>query len=133
MNSTEPTNQQLKEMARVDVDQPFDMVNLLKYRAFASYNSANQNAVGRTGREAYGEYGKVVLPMIFQLGGTLVYRGSCKFQFVGDENQNYDELIVVRYPSIRAYLEMFDSSQYQSAIPHRKAGLEFRVLHVCVP
>ncbi|MBT5199872.1 MAG: DUF1330 domain-containing protein, partial [Gammaproteobacteria bacterium] len=37
------------------------------------------------------------------------------------------------YPSRRAYLDMFNSSEYQSAIRHRKAGLEFRVLHVCTP
>ncbi len=133
MISTEPTSHQLEEMVGADADQPFDMINLLKYRAIAVYESDNENAIGRTGREAYNEYGKVVLPQITALGGILAYRGSCKFHFVGDENQDYDELIVVRYPSRRAYLDMFHSPEYQSAIVHRKAGLAFRVLHVCTP
>jgi uncharacterized protein (DUF1330 family) len=133
MISTEPTSHQLEEMASTDVDQPFDMINLLKYRAVAIYDLEDENEIGLTGREAYNEYGKVVLPKIVALGGSLAYRGSCKFHFVGDENQDYDELIVVRYPSRQAYLDMFHSPEYQSAILHRKAGLEFRVLHVCTP
>ena len=133
MNTTEPTLRQLEEMASSDLDRSFDMINLLKYREFAVYDSEDENTIGRTGREAYGEYGKVVLPKIIALGGKLAYRGSCQYHFVGDESQEYDELIIVRYPSRRAYLDMFNSYEYQSAIRHRKAGLEFRVLHVCTP
>jgi uncharacterized protein (DUF1330 family) len=42
-------------------------------------------------------------------------------------------VIIVRYPSRKAYIDMFSSPEYQSAIMHRKAGLEFRVLHECTP
>ena len=83
----------------------------------------------RAGREAYNEYGEVVLPKIRALGGSLAYRGSCDHLFVGDKSQHYDEIIIVHYPSRTAYLDMFNSSEYQAAIVHRKAGLEFRVLH----
>jgi uncharacterized protein (DUF1330 family) len=129
MRSTEPTKMQLDEMAASDLDAAFDMINLLKYRDVARYESAVENAKGRSGREAYNEYGKVALPKILAMGGSLAYRGSCDHLFVGDETQNYDEIIIVHYPSRTAYLQMFNSSEYQSAIFHRKAGLEFRVLH----
>jgi uncharacterized protein (DUF1330 family) len=129
MHSTEPTELQLRELAEADQDSAFDMVNLLKYRDVAKYDSAVENAKGRSGREAYNEYAKVVLPKIRALGGSLAYRGKCDHLFVGDESQAYDELIVVRYPCRKAYLEMFRSADYQSAIKHRKAGLEFRILH----
>jgi len=129
MRSTEPTKTQLEEFAGSDQDVPFDMVNLLKYRDMARYDSADEDAKKRTGREAYNEYGKVVLPKILALGGSLVYRGSCDHLFVGDASQHYDEIIIVHYPSRKAYLEMFRSTEYQAAIQHRKAGLAFRVLH----
>lgn len=129
MRSTEPTKSQLDEIAASDPDVAFDMINLLKYRDVARYESALESAKGRTGREAYNEYGKVVLPKIRALGGSLAYRGSCNHLFVGDESQHYDEIIIVHYPSRSAYLDMFNSSEYQAAIVHRKAGLEFRVLH----
>lgn len=129
MRSTEPTKSQLAELTARDQDTPFDMINLLKYRDIAQYDSADQNQKARTGREAYNEYGKVALPKILALGGSLIYRGRCDHLFVGDESQHYDEMIIVHYPSRRAYLEMFHSQEYQAAIEHRMAGLAFRVLH----
>ena len=133
MISTEPTAAQIKGMAEADLDSSFDMINLLKYRPVAIYESHAENSKGRTGREAYNEYGKVVLPKIVECGGHLAYRGACDHHFVGDDSQDYDELIVVRYPSRKAYLNMCNSPEYQGAIMHRKAGLEFRVLHECTP
>jgi len=67
------------------------------------------------------------------LGGSIVYMGKNDHLFVGDRSQGYDELIIVRYPSRKAYLDMFNSVEYQEAIKHRKAGLVFRVLHESTP
>lgn len=131
MNTTEPSDKQLAQMKEQDQVTPFDMVNLLKYRDTAQYASSVDDKTVCTGREAYNEYAKIVLPMILRLGGSLVYRGRCDHLFVGTEGQDYDEVIVVRYPSRKAYLTMFNSLEYQNAIKHRKAGLEFRVLHGC--
>jgi len=133
MLSTEPTEIQLRELSKADQETPFDMINQINYRPVAIYESAVDNAIGRSGREAYQEYGKVALPKIIALGGSIVYMGKSGHLFVGDQSQRYDELIIVRYPSRRAYLEMFNSAAYQEAIKHRKAGLEFRVLHESTP
>ena len=133
MISTEPTDSQLREISEADQESPFDMINLIKYRSVAIYESEADNAFGRSGREAYQEYGMVAFSKIIGMGGSLVYRGTCDHHFVGDESQNYDDLIIVRYPSRRAYLEMFNSTEYQEAIKHRKAGLEYRVLHESTP
>ena len=133
MATTEPTETQLRKITDTDQESSFDMINLIKYRPTAIYESAADNAIGRSGREAYQEYGLVAFPKIIGMGGSLVYKGTCDHQFVGDESQNYDDLIIVRYPSRRAYLEMFNSTEYQEAIKHRKAGLEYRVLHESTP
>jgi len=133
MATTEPTETQLRKITETDQESSFDMINLIKYRPTAIYESAADNAIGRSGREAYQEYGLVAFPKIIGMGGSLVYKGTCDHQFVGDESQNYDDLIIVRYPSRRAYLEMFNSTEYQEAIKHRQAGLEYRVLHESTP
>ena len=133
MATTEPTETQLRKITETDQESSFDMINLIKYRPTAIYESAADNAIGRSGRKAYQEYGLVAFPKIIGMGGSLVYKGTCDHQFVGDESQNYDDLIIVRYPSRRAYLEMFNSTEYQEAIKHRKAGLEYRVLHESTP
>ena len=75
----------------------------------------------------------MAIPKISALGGSIVYKGACDHLFVGDQPQDYDELIIVRYPSRKAYLEMLNSAEYQEAIKHRKAGLEFRVLQESTP
>jgi uncharacterized protein (DUF1330 family) len=133
MVSTEPTEIQLREISEADQETPFDMINQIKYRPVAIYESEIDNALGRSGREAYQEYGKVALPKIIALGGSIVYVGKSDHLFVGDQSRGYDELIIVRYPSRKAYLKMFNSAEYQEAIKHRKAGLEFRVLHESTP
>ena len=129
MVSTEPTETQLREITEADQETPFDMINLIKFRPIAIYDSEIENDIGRSGREAYQEYVKTAFPKIMALGGSLVYRGTCDHLFVGDESQDYDELIIVHYPHRRAYLEMFNAVEYQEAIKHRIAGLEYRVLH----
>ena len=74
MVSTEPTEIQLREISEADQETPFDMINQIKYRPVAIYESEIDNALGRSGREAYQEYGKVALPKIIALGGSIVYR-----------------------------------------------------------
>jgi uncharacterized protein (DUF1330 family) len=128
--SSEPTAQQVETVRQnADLDAPFDMVNLIKYRPLAVYSSDEDNALGRTGREAYKAYTDIVLPMIAELGGSIAYRAANQNQFVGHAGQDYDDIIIVSYPSRRAYLEMFDTETYKGALKHRKAGLEYRVLH----
>ncbi len=60
------------------------------------YESEADNALGRTGREAYHEYGKEALPEIIELGGSIVYMGRCDHFFVGHQAQSFDDLIIVR-------------------------------------
>ncbi|MFT7437540.1 MAG: hypothetical protein ACI8WL_000812, partial [Polaribacter sp.] len=71
MVSTEPTDTQLRELMEADQESPFDMINLVKYRPIAIYESAADNAIGRSGREAYQEYGMVAFPKIIGMGGSL--------------------------------------------------------------
>ena len=59
MATTEPTETQLRKITETDQESSFDMINLIKYRPTAIYESAADNAIGRSGREAYQEYGLV--------------------------------------------------------------------------
>lgn len=129
--TAEPTAAQLEALARVAAsgqDGPFSMVNIIKYKPQADY-PPEMNAPKRTGREAYAEYGAVVGPMIFALGGSVAFREDVQLGFVGDADA--DEVIIIHYPSRQAYLDMFRSAAYQEAIVHRKAGLEYRTLFAC--
>ncbi|MDA9230883.1 DUF1330 domain-containing protein [Alphaproteobacteria bacterium] len=129
--TTEPSPAQLEALAHVVAsgqDGPFSMFNLVKYKVQADYPE-EMKAPKRTGREAYAEYGAVVGPMIFALGGSVAFRQDVQLDFVGDADM--DEVIIIHYPSRQAYLDMFSSAAYQDAIVHRKAGLEYRLLFAC--
>ncbi len=130
MPTTEPTQDQLAQFAAADQSEPFTMVNLLKFRGNAIY-PAGSDEPERSGVEAYEEYTKVVIPKMRALGGKLTYRQKREQLFVGDLDQDIDEVIIVSYPSREAYLQMFHSDDYQAAIKHRIAGLEYRILLQC--
>lgn len=106
------------------------MVNLLKFGEKTAYEPGSGEPE-RSGVAACAEYTKAVIPKIEDLGGSLIYREKRGLLFVGDEEQDIDEVIIVSYPSCAAYLRMFNLPDYQAAIRHRKAGLEYRVLLQC--
>ena len=132
MPTTEATNTQLQEFRDADQKTPITMVNLLKFRETAIYEDADHlDAEPVSGRQAYQRYANVALSKIRQNGGSVDYLASSEQCFVGDEEDAWDQVVIVRYPSRAAYLLGFDSSEYQAAIVHRIAGLEKRLLLQC--
>lgn len=132
MPTTEPTETQLREFRNADQETPITMVNLLKFREIADYEDAdNADAVQVSGREAYQRYANVALSKIRENGGSIKYLALTEQSFVGDQADDWDQVVIVRYPSRAAYLLGFDSPEYQAAIVHRIAGLEKRMLLQC--
>lgn len=133
MLGTEPSLAQLEaieRMAQSVDDGPFTMVNIIKYKDQATYPEGCDEPP-QSGRQAYAQYTGTVGPLIYALGGSVAYQQRCELLFVGDEDAAADEVIIVNYPSRRAYLNMFHSSAYQNVIVHRKAGLVWRVHYQC--
>jgi len=132
MPTTEPTATQLEDFRNADQSTPITMVNLLKFREIANYEDADTTgAQPVSGREAYQRYASVALSKIRQNGGSIEYLAPSEQCFVGDQQDDWDQVVIVRYPSRAAYLSGFDSPEYQAAIVHRVAGLEKRMLLQC--
>ena len=69
-------------------DEPIHMLNLLRYRAQASYPAGHPNAgKGWNGRRAYEEYGATSGPIFRRVGGTLVWRGSFQTTTIGPDDE----------------------------------------------
>lgn len=129
---TEPTETQLEEFRSADQETPITMVNLLKFREIADYEDADSaDATQVSGRAAYQRYANVALSKIRENGGSIEYLAPTEQSFVGDQADDWDQVVIVRYPSRCAYLLGFDSPEYQAAIVHRIAGLEKRMLLQC--
>jgi uncharacterized protein (DUF1330 family) len=135
MSTIVPTPQQIRRLIEKGPDGPIVMVNLLKYKANASYGSDRPEAKeSLSGLEAYRRYGVVALQHVMGLGGSIVWGGPQKLVVVGDDAANeWDEVVCVRYPSREAFLEMTQNPDYLAAHYHREAGLERTSLLCCGP
>jgi uncharacterized protein (DUF1330 family) len=79
------------------------------------------------GRERYAEYGAAVAPLLERAGGRIVFAGEGGSALLGDEG--WDMVLLVEYPSRRAFLEMIGSEEYQAIAHLRTEALVRGELH----
>jgi uncharacterized protein (DUF1330 family) len=108
----------LSAMAKGDLDEPVVMLNLLLYRDRAE---AGYGVDGLSGREAYEEYGRRFAELHPRFGGEPVWMGRAHHSIIGEDE--WDIVILVRYPTRRQFLAMFDDPEYQKIAPIRAAAL----------
>ena len=70
------------------------------------------------GRERYLEYGVAVVPLLERAGGRVLFQGEAAPALLGGES--WDLVLLVEYPTRRAFLEMIQSPEYQ-AIAHLRS------------
>lgn len=122
MKTVTPTSEAMSAvLAKTPKDQPVVMLNLLKFREQAEY------ADGRTaisGLEAYREYGRGAIRCIHASGGELLWSGIPTGTLIGPAEEQWDEVLLVRYPSIDAFLKMIGSEEYKAIVHHRTAAID---------
>ena len=107
MVSINPTGDQFKQLMALPYEGPIVMVNLLKFK--------------EGGVESYARYEEVSLKSVQGVGGRLIYRGNYLMPVIGDDD--WDEVIIVEYPSIAAFIEMQRNKEYQAAVHFRTDAL----------
>jgi uncharacterized protein (DUF1330 family) len=124
MNSIAPLPEQMKAFAEcIGSDTPIVMINLLKYRDKAEY-PADSGFAPCSGREAYQRYSAAAGPIIEKLGGGLQWMAEVKCVVIGPLSESWDEALLVRYPSRKAFMDMIAMPDYQKAAIHRTAALK---------
>jgi uncharacterized protein (DUF1330 family) len=127
-----PTPEQIQEMMQKGPEGPIVMVNLLKYRDKANYKPDRAEAKENlTGREAYQRYGAIALKCVGEAGGGIVWAGAQRLVFIGGSENQWDDVVCVRYPSRQKFLEMVSRPEYLAGSYHRDAGLERTALLCC--
>jgi uncharacterized protein (DUF1330 family) len=131
--SIDPTADQVRALRDVPDERPITMVNLLKFRAQARYEDGDEAPC--SGREAYARYKKAFTVTVGAVSqAQVVFQGPVQQVFIGAAGQpetDWDEVLVVRYPSRRHFLAMMADPTYREALRHRYAGLERTVLLQC--
>jgi uncharacterized protein (DUF1330 family) len=118
--AVDPTGADLKRFLADDPGGPVVMLNLLRFRP--------------GGREKYGEYARRFAEIFgARHGAEVLYFGDGSSVLVGEPGQTWDAVLVVRYPSRRAFSEMVADPDYQTITGLRSEALEEAVLQATVP
>ena len=101
---------------------PVVMVNLVRFRQRAADGNG-------TGWDAYLRYSELTMPLILERGGTVLWAGKAEGAAFGSEDAGrWDYVVLVRYPSRSAFLDMMNSPAYAKANTHRENGVEDHVI-----
>jgi uncharacterized protein (DUF1330 family) len=120
----EPTQQKLMEFVKESSSaSSIVMINLLRFRDQADYSGTAKEGVSCSGARAYDNYGKAIIPLLLEVGGYPIWRGRVKTALIGPSDEQWDEAILVYYPSRQAFINMIKTQDYSDNLIHRDAGL----------
>ncbi len=115
-----PTGADLKRFLEAGPDEPVVMLNLLRFQADG-------------GRERYARYAREIVPFLDRVGAEVVYLGDTSTALVAPDAHEWDAVLLVRYPSRRAFSQMVADPDYQRITGLRTAALSEAVLQPTVP
>jgi len=128
MMSVNPNPEQVAWlMANRNKPGPIFMLNLLRFHTIAKYkDETTENPEGvRTGRDAYEKYSLLVHPHLMNIGGRVRNQLKGEKTIIGPVGEEWDEMLLVEYPSIKAFLSMITNREYSEKIViHREAALK---------
>lgn len=135
MSSVNPTRDQFKAIFALPLDAPVEMLNLLRFRANATYQPSDPEYAGPavTGREAYRRYSDAAAPIFARVGGTQLWIGHPELTLIGPEEAGWDLAFIARYPAAQCFVDMLRDPDYQLATRHRTAATADSRLIRCRP
>jgi uncharacterized protein (DUF1330 family) len=126
MSYIKPKGEQIKRLAESEEEGPVVMLNLLRFGKAAGDDS------GKSGAESYDTYGEKMRDIMAERGIKLLWRGRADSVVIGDdEADDWDVVLLVQYPSRKAFLEMAGSKEYDKVGEHRTAALVDSRLIAC--
>lgn len=117
----DPTGADLKRLLAEESHPPGPcvMLNLLKFK--------------EGGRADYEEYARRFGTFARRVGAEVLYVGDCSTALVAPDGHDWDAVLLVRYPTRRAFSEMVADKEYQEITGLRSGALEEAVLQATIP
>lgn len=127
--SIDPTADAVRVLRDAGPDGPIVMLNLLKFRKLANY-PADLGMAPCSGEDAYARYQEAFTRTVGAVSqAEVVFEGKAGQVFIGSPAaDDWDKVLMVRYPSRQHFLAMMADPGYRDALVHRYAGLERTVL-----
>jgi uncharacterized protein (DUF1330 family) len=123
-----PTRDRIQKLLENPSDEPFVMVNLLRFK-----KEADAPDEGMSGVEAYQLYGSKMRGIVERHGGRFLWMGRVDAIVIEDGAQTYDAVALVEYPSRKAFVQIASSAEVNEIGVHRAAGLESQWLIAATP
>lgn len=101
---------------------PITMLNLLRFNQQAQYPASSEHSPC-TGRQAYARYSRIAVARVQAAGGAVEFAAQAHAALIAPADEQWDELLLVRYPSKEAFLDMIGDEHYLAAAEHRTAAL----------
>jgi uncharacterized protein (DUF1330 family) len=122
MKSIDPDKNKLPEIfANIPDGRPIVMVNLLKFKEVASYRDETKPC---SGREAYRTYSLTAIKKVKEVGGQPIWMGNVAGCVIAPDGEDWDDVLLVKYPCIGAFRKMLADPEYQKCTFHRTAALD---------
>ena len=122
MPSLHPDKKRFQQFNDLPLEGSVVMINLLRFNEQAQYPD-DFDAGPCSGREAYARYGAAIVPFISEVGGTVIWAGDVGATVIAPGEENWDEALLVQYPSREAFIKMATNPDYLAITPHRTAAL----------
>jgi uncharacterized protein (DUF1330 family) len=108
-------------------DGPVTMVNLLWFRGDAAYAATVEDAKAKARSAYYEDYAgafRTVANELGIVGVEVVFIGSRKDGLVASSDDDWDDIVIIRYGSFADFRRIVESEQYlRLASPHRVASI----------
>jgi uncharacterized protein (DUF1330 family) len=123
---TSPTPESITAVIERGFSGPVKMLNLLRFRNTADYSEAPDLAPDHpiSGAEAYRIYSANAMRHLENVGGEVIFVGVGGPLLIGPPEVRWDQILIVEYPDISAFLSMTQDPEYLAGVGHRTAALE---------
>lgn len=124
----------LKSWGEADDGQPVHMLNLIRFHQQMPPVPGHSEFSG-TAEEANAHYEKVIVPLLVERGIYPVFASSAQgveteagnvSNLLGYDEalEGWDRILLVRYPSRRAFLDLASNPTYLTVVPYKLAAID---------
>jgi len=114
MEAEQPNIEQFKKLSKNPSEGPVVMLNLLKFKP-------------EGGLASYGRYAQEVEKFMAEVGAKMIFLSKTDELLIGQET--WDVVMLVQYPSRRAFLKMTSNPKYLEIHKYRAEAIERSVLY----
>jgi uncharacterized protein (DUF1330 family) len=115
----------------LSIEGPVDVFNQLKFREAAKYPDGTDHPPC-SGKQAFKRYSELLPPVLAKIGGSIkIWRGKVHAELTSGNDESWDILLVFRFPSVGALIQLFGDPDFNAVHVHREAAVANSRTFIC--